>query len=119
MNDLLILEIEQGRWVARVANTDIEYAFKYLVEEPDLSSLCVQSLALAMQSGRQQVIDSIAGNGIFDLPAGTPPETVVAELFDATAALRYEGPRSSWQKPFWPTSWSRLESSCSRSCPKS
>ncbi|SFQ03268.1 hypothetical protein SAMN05443579_12052 [Variovorax sp. PDC80] len=53
MNDLLILEIGQGRWVARVANTDIEYAFKYLVEEPDLSSLCVQSLALAMQSGRQ------------------------------------------------------------------
>ncbi|MGQ2995791.1 hypothetical protein [Variovorax sp.] len=91
MNDLLILEIEQGRWVARVANTDIEYAFRYLVEEPQLSSLCVQSLAVAMQSGRQQVINSIAGNGIFDLPAGTPPETVVAELFDATAALRYEG----------------------------
>ncbi len=90
MNDLLILEIGQGRWVARVANTDIEYAFKYLAEEPDLSSLCVQSLALAMQSGRQQVIDSIAGNGIFDLPAGTQADVVVAELFDATAALRFE-----------------------------
>ncbi|WP_398493455.1 hypothetical protein [Variovorax sp.] len=90
MNDLLILEIEQGRWVARVANTDIEYAFRYLVEEPQLSSLCVQSLAMAMQSGRQQVINSIAGNGIFDLPPGTQPQTVVAELFDATAALRYE-----------------------------
>ncbi len=87
MNDLLMVFTSEGRWVARVTNTDIEYAFRFLAEEPDLSELCMQSLALAMQVGRDQVIRSIARNGIFDLPEGVQPEAVVSDLFDATQAL--------------------------------
>ncbi|PIF77443.1 hypothetical protein CLU95_4617 [Variovorax sp. 54] len=87
MNDLLIVYIGGGRWVARVTNTGIEYPFRFLAEQPDLSELCVQSLALAMQSGREQVIQSIAGNGIFDLPRGVQPEAVVSDLFDATQTM--------------------------------
>jgi hypothetical protein len=86
MNDLL-MEYIDGRWFARVSNVDIVYAFRYLAEEPDLSSVCVQSLAMAMKAGRQQVIDSIAANGIFDLPGNVLPQDVVATLFDATQSL--------------------------------
>ncbi|MES2248429.1 MAG: hypothetical protein V4645_14195 [Pseudomonadota bacterium] len=91
MNDLLMVYTSEGRWVARVANAGIEYAFRYLAEEPDFSGLCVRSLALAMRVSREQVIQSIAGNGIFDLPDGIPAERVVGELFDATQVLRVGG----------------------------
>lgn len=87
MNSLLIVLRTDGRWVARVSNVEIEYFFRYLPEEPDFGTLCVQSLAMAMKGGREQVVESIANNGIFELGAGMEPQEMVGVLFDTTNTL--------------------------------
>jgi len=90
MNTLFIVLLDpgDGKWVARVSNTEIEYPFRYLASDPDVGTQCVRELAMAMQAGEDQVIKRITERKIFDLEASDDaPEEMVGQLFNATDAI--------------------------------
>lgn len=84
---LLIALNDQDVWYASVANTDLSYLFKVVVEEPTFNFLCVQGFAMGMQADRQSLIEAVRTG--MELGEADPAD-VVAELVDATHTLVLE-----------------------------